>query len=47
MLSVEDINRLEAENERLKNFLRWLLKQQYYIIHKNLKAKIKEVLGEV
>lgn len=46
MLSIEDINRLEEENKRLKDFLKWLLKQQYYIIHKNLKAKIKEVLSE-
>ena len=36
--------RLLRENERLKDFLYWLLKQQYYILHKNLKEKIKEIL---
>lgn len=25
------------------NFLKWLLKQQYYIIPKNIKLKIKEI----
>ena len=46
MLGVDDINRLESENSRLKDFLKWLLKQQYYILHNNLKKKIREVLSE-
>lgn len=25
-------------------FLRWLIKQQYYIIHPNIRKKIKELL---
>ncbi len=33
------------ENKYLE-FLRWLLKQQYYIIHPNLKKKIKKLLEE-
>lgn len=45
MLSIDDINRLEAENKKLKDFLQWLLKQQYYILHANLKKKIKEVIN--
>jgi hypothetical protein len=46
MLSIDDINRLERENKKYRQFLEWLLKQQYYILHNNLKKKIKEVLNE-
>jgi hypothetical protein len=46
MLSIDQINKLEVENTRLRTFLKWLLKQQYYILHKNLKERIKEVLNE-
>ena len=49
------INKLLAENEQLKSeneqlkgyyeeFLKWLLKQQYYILHPNIKKKIKALL---
>ena len=34
---------LEAKN-KYEVFLRWLLKQQYYIIHPNIRKKIKELL---
>lgn len=29
-----------------ENFLKWLIKQQYYIIHPNIKKKIKSLLKE-
>lgn len=44
MLSIDDINRLEKDNIRYRQLLEWLLKQQYYILHKNIRKKIKEVL---
>ena len=46
MLSIDEVNRLEKDNARYRQFLEWLLKQQYYILHNNLKKKIKEVLNE-
>ena len=44
MLSVDGINKLETENARLKDFLKWLLKQQYYILHNNLKKKMTLII---
>ena len=46
MLSIDEINKLEKENTKYKEFLNWLLKQQYYILHANLKKKVKEVLND-
>lgn len=41
------ITRLEQELKEKDNFLKWLITQQYYIIPKNLKQKIKEILKDV
>jgi len=35
---------LQTENEKKDNLLKWLITQQYYILPKNIKLKIKEVL---
>ena len=42
-----EIERLEQELKAKDNFLKWLITQQYYIIPKNLKQKIKEILKDV
>lgn len=41
----KELKRLQAENEKKDKLLKWLITQQYYIIPKNLKQKIREVLG--
>ena len=33
-----------TDEQKYEEFLRWLLKQQYYILHPNLRNKIKELL---
>lgn len=40
------VENIEKQLQHLKVFLEWLIKQQYYILHKNLKAKIKGILNE-
>lgn len=34
------------QEKTCQEFLRWLIKQQYYIIHPNLRKKIKEILQQ-
>lgn len=41
----EKYKRLQTENEKKDNLLKWLITQQYYIIPKKLKLKITEVLN--
>lgn len=41
----EQRNKLQTENEKKDNLLKWLITQQYYIIPKKLKQKITEVLN--
>lgn len=43
----EQLKRLEQELKEKDNFLKWLITQQYYIIPKKLKQKIKEILKDV
>ena len=43
----KQLKRLEQELKEKDNFLKWLITQQYYIIPKNLKQKIKEILKDV
>ena len=42
----KQLQRLKQENEKYKQFIQWLSTQQYYILPKNIKEKIKEVLNE-
>lgn len=38
---------MKTEKEiEYENFLNWLIKQQYYIIHPNIRKKIKSILKE-
>ena len=41
---LKDIKRLRAENEEKDKLLKWLITQQYYILPKNLKQRINEVI---
>lgn len=41
----KDIKKLSEKNEQKTHFLEWLITQQYYIIPKNIKNKIKEILA--
>lgn len=41
----EKYEKLNKENNEYKSLLEWLLAQQYYILHSNIKKKIKGVLN--
>ena len=39
-----NFNELLKEKDKYKIFLQWLLKQQYYILHPNIKKMIKKLV---
>lgn len=41
---IDENKRLKADNNKMKDFIKWLFKQQYYILHQNIKEKIKELI---